>query len=841
MLSLKNVKKVYRTKNETIIATDNLDFEFGDKGFYIVLGKSGCGKTTLLNIMAGIDKYDEGHIYLNDSEIGFYKEEKLDEYRNIKVGIIFQHYNLITDMNVYDNLKIVLDIQKFDMTDKDYDAYAKEQISEMLNIVGLSGYEKRKINELSGGEQQRIAIARTLLKQPDVILADEPTGNLDSNTGDIILKLLKDISKKHLVIMVTHDKKAAYQYADIILGIHDGKIYDKVENPDENFKYSFLINETKYNDLSEDEVISVLRQKLHNNNKIVVDNIFKTKTEENDIQNQQDKVKEHTIPQNGTRKLTGRYKLNLSFQFLKKRKIRLLFTTFIFTLTAILMYFSSYISFYDEDEIIVDYFEKYNPAVLPVYTDAEYVDDFYLKQNNTLTKGKILHNRINDNLNNYGNKASVLLQETLGLTDEKIFTNATCIGIKDKNDCPDIAEGRKVNEKNEVVITDYIAKYLGVKVGDEIECLYSKYKVVGITETDYIEYNLKSKLNHGYNDEFFEYKCLYYYYGVYLLEENLSNIADIKKSITLRAADFCAQKNAEIYTSSYVIMADSEEIRKEDLLYGTLPVKENEVLVTEDYAEENEIKKEDLGVKQYSFYDIYNEKYNGYYDCYMNLYDYYKDGVIISGVVKSSMESEGEVFASHKKWETIKKEYFKYYYADCAVIPDNENYSDLVKASSDSKVVFDEPAVNKIYEFDNLIYEIKPVLYIIMILLFAVNIVLIATFIGISIGENTRNIGILRSLGVSMKNCVQIFNVEFVVMFIISMMFANMGLIFITKYVNSLFMENFHDVKFNIITVNKLVLLIVIIIEFIAGRISSVIPILKLKKKSLIDIIKSGD
>ena len=104
----------------------------------------------------------------------------------------------------------------------------------------------------------------------------------------------------------------------------------------------------------------------------------------------------------------------------------------------------------------------------------------------------------------------------------------------------------------------------------------------------------------------------------------------------------------------------SEEIRKEDLLYGTLPVKENEVLVTEDYAEENEIKKEDLGVKQYSFYDIYKEKYNGYYDCYMNLYDYYKDGVIITGVVKNSMESEGEVFASHKKWETIKKEYCFY-------------------------------------------------------------------------------------------------------------------------------------------------------------------------------------
>ena len=218
MIECKNLCKIYKSSNfQDVNANNNISFSFPDCGLVFITGKSGSGKTTLLNILGGLDKKTSGEYIINGKSIDDYKT--LDEFRNECVGFIFQDYNLIETMSVYQNLDLVLSLQNNSK---------KEVICEILEKVGLKNYETKKINQLSGGQKQRVAIARALIKNSKVILADEPTGNLDSETGNEIFKLLQDISKNKLVIVVSHDEANANKFADRIINLSDGKIVSDI-------------------------------------------------------------------------------------------------------------------------------------------------------------------------------------------------------------------------------------------------------------------------------------------------------------------------------------------------------------------------------------------------------------------------------------------------------------------------------------------------------------------------------------------------------------------------------------------------------------------------------------
>lgn len=219
MLIVSKISKTYYSKKGADCqALKNVSFSLGNSGLYFVLGKSGCGKSTLLNILGGLDKADSGEISYNGKEFSLFSKKDFERYRNETVGFVFQDYNLIDNFNVYENVDIALSLQS--ATDKD------KLISQALKQVGLEGYEKRKISELSGGQKQRVAIARAIVKNSSIILADEPTGNLDSDTGKDILDLLKNLSADKLVIVVTHDKENAELYGDGIISLKDGEIVD---------------------------------------------------------------------------------------------------------------------------------------------------------------------------------------------------------------------------------------------------------------------------------------------------------------------------------------------------------------------------------------------------------------------------------------------------------------------------------------------------------------------------------------------------------------------------------------------------------------------------------------
>jgi ABC-type lipoprotein export system ATPase subunit len=219
MLVIKNLHKQYQSKSGEIHqALRGIDLEIGNKGFIVLLGKSGSGKSTLLNILGGLDQFDEGEILVNGKSTKHFKANEWDSYRNTYVGFVFQEFYIIDEFTIGKNIALSLELQGLqkDLIDK--------RVEEVLHSVDLEGYRDRKPNEISGGQKQRISIARALIKEPQIILADEPTGNLDSVTGTLILDELKKLSHDKLVILVTHDEEFARIYGDRIIELKDGLV-----------------------------------------------------------------------------------------------------------------------------------------------------------------------------------------------------------------------------------------------------------------------------------------------------------------------------------------------------------------------------------------------------------------------------------------------------------------------------------------------------------------------------------------------------------------------------------------------------------------------------------------
>lgn len=217
MIEFVNVTKIYKTGSSNCVAVDHVSLTLPTRGFVAILGPSGCGKTTLLNLLGGLDQPTEGEMFVHHQSCANWKEQDWDRYRNQEVGFVFQNYYLLPHLSVHDN--IALTLQMSHQTEN-----IEEKIAAVLERVGLKGEQNKKPNMLSGGQMQRVAIARAMISHPSIILADEPTGALDSKNAEQILQLLKEISKDHLVVMVTHNEKAAETYADRRISLSDGKI-----------------------------------------------------------------------------------------------------------------------------------------------------------------------------------------------------------------------------------------------------------------------------------------------------------------------------------------------------------------------------------------------------------------------------------------------------------------------------------------------------------------------------------------------------------------------------------------------------------------------------------------
>lgn len=242
MLNLRNVSKFYYNKG--IIASGftkiNLELKMGE--FIVITGESGSGKSTLLNVISGLDSYEEGEMYINGKETSHYTEKDFEEYRRKYIANIFQSFNLINSYTVYQNVELVLLLNGYKKRE------VKKKILDIIDEVGLTKFKNTKVSKLSGGQKQRVAIARAMVKDTPIIVADEPTGNLDSESAREVLAILKRVAKDKLVVMVTHNIEQVEEYATRIIKMHDGRIIEN--NEIKKIENETKVKESRYKNLT---------------------------------------------------------------------------------------------------------------------------------------------------------------------------------------------------------------------------------------------------------------------------------------------------------------------------------------------------------------------------------------------------------------------------------------------------------------------------------------------------------------------------------------------------------------------------------------------------------------
>lgn len=368
MLILKDICKTYKSKKGTDCqALKNINITFPDRGLVFILGKSGSGKSTLLNVIGGLDAPDCGEIIIKGKSSKDFTAKDYDSYRNTYLGFIFQEYNVMDDFTVWDNVALALKLQN-----KTVD---KHVIQNILNQVGLQDFEKRKPNELSGGQKQRVAIARALVKDPEIIFGDEPTGNLDSNTSSQIFDLLRQLSSKKLVVIVSHDRESAIKYADRIIELADGNVISDLtrnEHVDNDFKITKTsVKIPKHRSLTNKEIHDINEAIKNSDGKIKIkqkdDSVFLKTTKIVNTKNQGFKLIKSKFP--------NRYASQIAVSNFKTKKFRLVVTIFLTVIALSLFGLSQIFASYDIAKASSGSFEKNNINQI-ILKQGEYSRDY---------------------------------------------------------------------------------------------------------------------------------------------------------------------------------------------------------------------------------------------------------------------------------------------------------------------------------------------------------------------------------------------------------------------------------------------------------------------------------
>lgn len=397
MLEVKNLKKIYKTKKGVSVnALDGVSIQFPETGMVFLLGKSGSGKSTLLNVCGGLDAPSEGEVIVKGRSSKNFSGSDFDSYRNTFIGFIFQEYNILNEFTVEDNIALALELQG---KSKD-----KAAIQALLEEVDLSGYAKRKPNTLSGGQKQRIAIARALIKAPEIIMADEPTGALDSNTGKQVFDTLKKLSKSKLVIVVSHDRDFAEQYGDRIIELQDGKVLSDVsktqleqqalsENINTVGDVLCIKNGAELSDTDFDKIKAFLKQSADD---VII------ATNEKDVKNfkkvsriSADGSKEvfcDTVSNNAPKrvytkeeskfirsKLPLRHASKIGLSSLKNKPFRLFMTVILCTVAFVLFSLMSTLNFYNSKATFIQTMADTNPPVMQLERAYKTLTKWYEK------------------------------------------------------------------------------------------------------------------------------------------------------------------------------------------------------------------------------------------------------------------------------------------------------------------------------------------------------------------------------------------------------------------------------------------------------------------------------
>lgn len=839
MIELKNVSKSYRLANGIEKkALDCVSLNFPDTGLVFVVGKSGSGKSTLLNIIGGLDKEDSGKVIVDGKSLKYFKNEDYDYYRNEYIGFVHQEANLIPDYNVYENIMISLKLKGMKINYEDCD--------KLLDYLSLNGLGNRNINELSGGEKMRVSIARALVKNPKILICDEPTGSLDLETGNQIFKILKSVSKDRLVIVVTHDINNAKIYGDYLIQIDNGSIIS-----------NNLVCETLSNA-----------------------SFRSTRS-----------------------KLPFKEKFRFAFKNLFNNKVKMFFSllltflSFVFLLIALnfnnvdIAYTQSIVlNDLGYNKVLIKKYDYVKNNISDMYYDSYFTDENVKSLSNVLGENYVRKYRIQQNGNylelnyNYEN----MLAEN-GFSHDAYYYHES---YKDRfvvygGENFDII-GRKPIEADEIMIHSYLADlfmHVGIMSNGSYyypksyeELLDDKYidfgnyklKVVGIINDNLKEYDFVHNL--GY----YESLILYYdgiltienkkyekflndimepSYNIYVSEKFLDSGNYKKDTIMANAVLIVNDKNLKTYAIGSYLTNEIMIYNGND--YSTITyLDDNEIILNtkylnvisngkyssklKEYLNENKDKNErDFLVEYMKDIDIVNKNVSIEFvkkESYMKIskYDSLKvKGISLSNdVIYVSNNIGGEALtenvlnteielsnSNNKKLENILR-----------IFPTNSYNKNLVENSGFISTTYVSYNMNSLF---GMINSYDKVFFILSIVFAVIGFIVFLNYSFSIIKDNTKTIGILRAMGTTKKDINNIFLYQNLFVFLFSYIIAVIFVLCLKLYGNNFISNLYHynltvfPLSFEILLVTGGLSLIIIFIAnlFIANKVSSLNPV----------------
>lgn len=811
MIELKNVNKYfYRRKKNEIHVINNTSLKLDDTGLVALLGPSGCGKTTLLNAIGGLDNINSGSIYINGERISKRSSHSVDRIRNLNIGYIFQDYYLVDDMSVFDN--VALSLKLCGIKNKEE---IKKRVNFVLEKVGMYRYRNRAASMLSGGERQRVGIARAIVKDPSIIIADEPTGNLDSKNTIEIMNIIKAISKDRLVILVTHESELAMFYASRILKIEDGTIVsDETNSHDIDLDYKmdnkvYLLDMKNHKNIDNENVnidyysdsdnkldITIVVQNgniyIKSKNKVdVIDsnsgielvNDHYQKISKN-IYNEYNFDFHEIIDNNYKKKYSSVYNIFNSikngfskirnYSFIKKVLLFGFFVSGMFvTYSASSLFSVNNIN--DSDFVTLN---KNYLVVDKMNVTTKEIEDIERDPNvNYVIPGKSTVNfsfEINDfhqtsdyEFNMMGSLSSINMLSDQDIINGRIAKNKNEVVI-DKMIYDNILLNPSASVKNAGVLT------VGDMLNRQIYLGNLKYTIVGISNT-----NSPS---------------------IYTYESEFTNIISLNKSVTSTTyGSYIEEEVSNNLLFDYEIYKDSIKLKK-----GNYPVNDYEVIINEIHSEEYKIGK-------YLDYKVNDKKLKvvGYYTSSNTDIDYY---FVNNNTIKYNniRNNDGFVISAKDKDAALKK------YSDLKLnIRDSYNYSK-------SNYIKDRRIAAK----SNVIFAI---------IIMSVSLIEIYLIVRSSFLSRIKEVGIFRAIG--MKK-IDIYKMFFGEIFTITSIFSMLGVIFMTYVISQLSKIQYIS---NNYYMNGFIFIGIVLFMYVFNILIGLLPVIGIVSKTPAKILSRND
>lgn len=728
MIVLQNVCRTYTTQSrQNVEALKGIDIEFPEKGLVAIVGRSGCGKTTLLNMLATFDKPTKGQVLvdglLKDGEVDITEagEEILDTYRNVFSGFVFQDFNLVDEWTVEENIAIVLEQQKWRGRGKKDIA---ERIADVLRYVELEGMEKRYVKELSGGQQQRVAVARALIKSPKLLLADEPTGNLDYESGENVMRLLRRISESCLVVMVTHSLDIAVKYSDRIIRMKDGKVEEDLNN---------------------------------------------TATKSTDVPAV---TKERSQVVSCALSFALLFKLALKGLWVKKVRMLIFFAMTIILVGAL--------------KILITFRTTDYGKVVAHFLEAEGIEQLYLYQEGTYRNGpyQIGGIRVKDSKGlemlikeQFGEDMCHIVLENVYISTPNVkepYEGRLVIGGEKSSECNLLGEWP--NECNEIALSDYAVHMLGLPedpIGDSVWFGTLELTVSGVIITEWDQY-----LNIGEGEEFItggaDYETIRKMINMQESVWPRMVVADAFKEYYIESADSlelpAANPNAEMVGSDMnekTRYQSVEYLGEEDLFcYGRAPRERGEIAISLDFAEKNmmiDIENQLINY-EFNYLDLHGEEQKGAFSGYLSMKEFFPQ-VNIVGIVDVE-NNHADVFVCRDDFQKLKDAYYGEYFGDAFEVQltdktrsDNSIYNEL----RDQDVEIDYYRISYVESADEEIWLVARffvALSCIILLLLLLTLIMLFSF---NVKDNQKKIGILRALGATERDVSRIYVLEAII------------------------------------------------------------------------------